>query len=273
MKSTPLTECIGSEIEGVDLSNTSKEEILQIKQLLLDRGVLFFRQQSLSSQQQAHFVERFGSSVPQTWMPSVCPNVYIVESLPSESYNYRGGFMNWHQDSTFFEYYPHGSLLSAQKLPALGGDTLWSSTQRAFEALPDSIKRMLLHLEALHDLTASRIYRLDPFMKSTDIKSEIKHMLDNRPCIHPVVEKHPLTGKPCLFVNRVWTSKIVDIDFALSEALLQLCYDWISKPRFQVRWRWELGDVALYDNISTAHIAIHDYSDTRLLYRSDFRYD
>ena len=273
MKAVPLTECIGSEIEDVDLSNTSEEERSQIKQLLLDRGVLFFRQQSLSPEQQARFVSEF-ANIQESWMRCVYPNVFIVETRPDASYNYTGGFRHWHQDSTFFEQYPHGSLLYAQSLPTLGGDTLWSSTRTAFEAFPLPMQEMLLQLKAVHDSTLSRVYRLDPFMKQNwDIDSETARILDNRPCVHPVVVQHPLSDYKCLFVNRVWTSKIVGMDFDLSESILKLCYDWISKPRFQVRWRWQLGDVALYDNLSTAHQALHDYPDTRLMYRSDFRYD
>jgi len=275
MKLTPLTDCIGSEVEGVDLANTSAGERQKIKHALLDRGVLFFRKQSLNTEDQSKFVSAFANSTShQSWMRSVGPNVYIVEAKPSESYNYSSGFVHWHQDSTFFTHYPHGSLLSAQHLPEIGGDTLWSSTYAAFEAFPESVKQMLLSLEALHDSTASKIYRLHPFMNTTEnIESKTKTVFKHMPVTHPVVVKHPCTNKPCLFVNRVWTSKIIDIDLDLSESILKLCYDWIAKPRFQVRWKWNLGDVALYDNISTAHIALNDYTDSRLLYRSDFRYN
>ena len=276
MKFTPLTNYIGSEVEGVDLANTSDSERQKIKHALLDRGVLFFRKQSLDAQDQSNFVSAFANSTShQSWMRSAGPNVYKVEGKPSESYNYSSGFVHWHQDSTFFTHYPHGSLLSAQHLPEIGGDTLWSSTCAAFEAFPEPVKQMLLSLEALHDMTASKIYRLNPFMNTTEdnIESNTKAVFKHLPVTHPVVLKHPCTSKPCLFVNRVWTSKIIGIDLDLSESILKLCYDRIAKPRFQVRWKWHLGDVALYDNISTAHIAVHDYRDSRLLHRSDFRYN
>ncbi len=165
-------------------------------------------------------------------------------------------------------------MLHAVKLPESGGDTLWTSAGAAFEAMGEPLQRMLLSLDASHDFPWS--FRLHEnykyFAKEYDTEEELREALiehefrmirQNPTVVHPVVVNHPVTERLTLFVNYIWTKRIEGMHPDLSENLLRTVYDWLKKPEFFCRFRWETGSVAIWDNIATQHYATFDYAPHR----------
>lgn len=165
---------------------------------------------------------------------------------------------NWHTDVTFIENPPLGAILAAKQLPATGGDTLWSSGIAAYETLSAPFKQLLAGLRAEHDFTHSF-----PEHKNRATPEEHQRWLlakeKNPPLLHPVVRTHPVTGRQALFVNEGFTTRIVDLSAKESDAILRFLFAHATKPEFQVRWRWQQDDVAIWDNRVTQHYANADY--------------
>jgi len=164
------------------------------------------------------------------------------------SYNNR-----WHTDVTFSEEPPMGSLLSARVLPAVGGDTLWADLGAAHDALSAPLRAMLAGMHASHDAAGA-------FPKGRGG--------ERAPVVHPVVREHPETKRRCLFVNPVFTKHIIGVSEAESKALLGLMYEIMIEPERVVRWNWQQGDLAFWDNRCTAHYAVADYSERRIMHRT-----
>jgi len=147
-------------------------------------------------------------------------------------------------------------------LPPTGGDTLWASGIAAFEALSKPLQTLLDGLQAEHDFVksfpASR-HAITPEAAAHWEETRRKHP----PLLHPVVRTHPVSGRKALFVNEGFTTRIVDLQPRESEALLAFLYAHVARPEFTLRWRWELDDVAFWDNRVTQHYAVADYLPAR----------
>ncbi len=175
---------------------------------------------------------------------------------------------NWHTDVTFIDTPPAGAILAAKELPTTGGDTLWTSGIAAREALSEPFRQLLSGLHAEHDFRKSfREYKYN--------HTEAEHrrwqegVAKHPPLLHPVVRTHPVTGKQALFVNEGFTTRIVDVTEKESAALLSFLFAHITKPEFQVRWRWQPNDVAIWDNRVTQHYANADYlPQRRIMHRA-----
>ncbi|ENG6134723.1 taurine dioxygenase, partial [Escherichia coli] len=171
-------------------------------------------------------------------------------------------------DVTFIETPPAGAILAAKELPSTGGDTLWTSGIAAYEALSVPFRQLLSGLRAEHDFRKS-------FPEYKYRKTEEEHqrwreaVAKNPPLLHPVVRTHPVSGKQALFVNEGFTTRIVDVSEKESEALLGFLFAHITKPEFQVRWRWQPNDIAIWDNRVTQHYANADYlPQRRIMHRA-----
>ena len=148
------------------------------------------------------------------------------------------------------------TVLRAVDLPPLGGDTMWACMNTAFETLDEPLRKMLLELDAEHDV--AHAFRMG------GQTAEARRLDDegrNPPYIHPAVINHPVTGKLTLFVNSIWTKRFVDVHHHYSGNLLQLLAEWVKRPEFQVRFRWEKDSIAIWDNLATQHYAVFDYPD------------
>ena len=259
----PLTPTIGAVVEGVDLANDASDDVYdEINTALWTHHVIFFRGQNLSPADHSRLGSHFGEVTPHEFMRPVegQPEVHITDHDdvgPS-------GNASWHTDVTFRKRPTLVTLLQAKELPPAGGDTLRASTGAAFDALPDPMKTMLLGLRAEHDFAHHmRIFwsgwgsRYDN--SEAELEKEFRQIRDNPIATHPAVINHPVTGRLSLFVNSNWTKKFVGMELGLSEKLLALVNDWIKKPEFQVRYRWEKGDIGIFDNFARQHYAVLDY--------------
>lgn len=265
---TPLTATIGSVIEGVDLAGPLGDDVVAaIRQALLDRGVVFFRGQDLSSEQMHAFVSQFGRPVnidyfgdpsDGTQQKSAAPDEIVCGNLTAT----RRGTAVWHSDITWIPQPPFATVLRAARVPPVGGDTCWADMEAAYEALSDPMKRMLDGLTAVYSMQPT-IDREQLLKQAMLMKGQPKAV----ETIHPVVTVHPETGRKALFVNECTTLRIVELSAIESMQVLTALFMHIRTPDFQCRWRWSANDMAFWDNRSVQHYAVPDYKEDRVMQR------
>ncbi|WP_435174213.1 TauD/TfdA dioxygenase family protein [Actinacidiphila sp. bgisy145] len=245
-----LSPLIGAEIRGVDLSRPMDVDTLdELKRAFLDWKVLFFRGQNLTGRQQAAFARNWGEL--QESHPQRRAEINEVARLEHDEAN-PGSENIWHSDASFHEAPPLGAVLRAVDLPPLGGDTLWADTAAAYDGLPQDIKKRIEELRAVHELPAAN-GGIAVLLKSINARS------GRRPVEHPVVRTHPETGRRSLYVNAAFTSYIVGLSEGESEELLGRLLHQLYYPEYQVRFHWEAGSVAFWDNRTTVHYGVNDY--------------
>lgn len=258
IKATPVTHSIGAEIIGIDLSQPLTPENQQkILDLFHQHQVLFFREPNLDDRAQRDFAALFGPLHHFAFLPPIADDLPEVHALDTDgsnmSKNYNADI--WHSDVTFTPSPPLGSVLRAVVLPEVGGDTLWASMYAAYEALSSRVQRLIDDMTAVHDSSQSVSHRANAANANYE------------PTTHPVVRVHPVTGRKALFVNRVFTTRLEGVSDRENEYLLPLLTDHVRSPDFQVRFRWNTGAMAIWDNRCTQHYAVTDYTGRRRMHR------
>jgi len=257
LKITPLTTHIGGLVEGVDLSQPQSDEMVaDIRAALLERKVLFFENQNITPRQHIDFAARFGALHTHPLYPSIpeIPEMIVLDNHKDNPTDNDA----WHTDVTFIETPPLGSLLHAQHLPPVGGDTLWSSMTEAYKVLSPTMQNFLSGLQGVHDFTRS--FPQDRLVAQNAGREKYEEArAKHPPVLHPVIRTHPETGEPCIFVNYGYTTRIKGMRGAESKALLDFLFAHIQKPEFIVRWRWSPKSLAFWDNRCTQHYAVNDY--------------
>ncbi|MBK4785233.1 MAG: taurine dioxygenase [Pantoea sp. Pent] len=258
---TALGPYIGAQVSDVDLSRPlSDAQFEQLYHGLLRHQVLFLRDQRITSEQQRALAIRFGD----LHIHPVYPHAEGVEEiivLDTHQDNPPDND-NWHTDVTFIQTPPAIAILTSKLLPESGGDTLWTSGIAAYEALSEPFKQLLSGLQAEHDFKKS-------FQEYKYRKTEEEHqrwqqaVAKHPPVQHPVIRTHPVSGRKALFVNEGFTTRVLGVSEKESEALLGYLFVHAIKPEFQVRWRWQPNDVAIWDNRVTQHYANADYYPAR----------
>lgn len=267
----PLAGHIGAEIRGADISKPlSDESVAAIRAALLKWKVVFFRDQPLDHAQQIAFAARFGEVTyahPHEDEPiGEHPEILAIDSRRYDRrYGKRFSYENrWHTDVTAAVNPPAASILRAHILPPYGGDTTWTNLVAAYEGLSAPVRALVDGLRAEH--------RFGLRFAPQDQDSPYLRKVRENPLIsiHPVVRVHPETGERALFVSPGFTSHIVGLSPRESTAILDLLFEQISRPAYTVRFRWEPGSVAFWDNRSTAHLGPQDLGHLdveRVLYR------
>lgn len=250
----PVTPFIGAEIEGVDLASPTPAQIDELKRALLERKVLFFRDQHhLTAHQHRDFAAHWG----ELEVHPLLDQGAIPEVVRFDRGEDNPGMENiWHVDVSWQQRPPLGSVLRAIDVPDAGGDTLWSDMGNAYDALPQELRDRIDGLTATHDFTPSFGLGMSP-EKLAEMKEKYP------PQHHPVVRTHPETGRRTLFVNSLFTTGIDGVAPEEGEALLRRLLDQVKMPDFQVRLRWAPGTVAFWDNRATQHYACSDYFPNR----------
>jgi alpha-ketoglutarate-dependent taurine dioxygenase len=261
----PVAGRIGAEVRGVRLSaNLSAGTASQIREAWLKYKVLFFRnQQHLDEAAQESLTTLFGAApVGHPTVPAINGTRFITE-LDSR---YGGRANSWHTDVTFVDAYPRASILRALVVPTSGGDTTWANTAAAYQDLSPELRELADKLWAVHTneydyqarrtkSTADDLKYYEEVFTSTIYETE-----------HPVVRVHPETGERTLLLGH-FVKKLIGLSSFDSAHLFQVFQDHITKLENTVRWRWAVGDVAVWDNRATQHYAINDYGDQHRLVR------
>jgi taurine dioxygenase len=259
----PVTASIGAEISGVDLREAlDDDDVAAIRQAWLDHLVLFFRDQRLNDDQHLAFALRFGTLdvSPLATRYQDSPSVVVLDQL-----NPKGeGADEWHSDNTFLAYPPMGSILRAEKLPAVGGDTCFASMYAAYDALSKPVQALVDGLTAVHDISQPLRKAIRDGHSTLDL-TEMKRKCP--PVEHRVALTHPETGRKALFVNRNSTTHLVGLSERENNVLLGFLLDHVRSPEFQCRFHWESGSIAMWDNRSVQHYAVADYHERRVMRR------
>jgi taurine dioxygenase len=235
---------LGAVVTGLSLRDLDDAGFARVQDLLHEHLVLFFPDQHLSPDEHRAFAVRFGEPEIHPFIPKLDDDHPEIVVLRAER-----GFVAdvWHTDVTFDASPPICSVLQAMEMPAAGGDTMWSNQQLAYERLSDPMKELLQGLTAIH--TAANYGHPE------------------RQAEHPVVRRHPVTGRPSLFVNQQFTRRIPQLSRDESEALLALLFAHSTQPHLGCRYAWQVGTVAVWDNRCTQHCAVNDYDDDRTITR------
>ena len=262
---TPYSSALGAVISGVDLSSALDEgDFGTIRQAFHDHGVIFFRDQQLTPEQHLAFarrwapidINRFFKAVPQY------PEIAEVRKEADQTTNIGGG---WHTDHSYDEVPAMGSLLLARVVPPRGGDTLFASMSKAYEALSAGLKKTLEGLKAVHS-TRHVFGDQGGYAKAADLGERIGNAAAAvQDVVHPVVIRHPDTGRKTLYVNGAFTVRFDGWTVAESEALLRFLYQHAANPEFSCRFEWQEGSLAFWDNRATWHYALNDYHGHRRL--------
>jgi taurine dioxygenase len=256
LDAVPVAGRIGAEIRGIDLAATLDDAaIAAIRAALVRHKVIFFRDQTaLNDAKHEAFAARLGTPVAHPTVPVVKDSRYVLDLDSRDGY----AASSWHTDITFVPDYPEASILRGIVIPSAGGDTLWANTVTAYEELPEPLKRLVNGLKAIHTnlydyaATGSSVPKeqLEYFRSifaSTVYETE-----------HPVVRVHPESAERSLLVGH-FVKNFVGLNGADSQRLLAILQDHITRPENTVRWRWRVGDVAIWDNRATQHRAIADF--------------
>jgi len=259
---TKLGSRIGARINGVRLGGDLDGAMVeQIHQALLRHRVIFFREQHhLDDDQHYAFAKLFGTPMAHPasqYMGVSDPRITQIDA--SDRANV------WHTDMTFLPNFPKVSVLRTVSLPSYGGSTMWASTVAAYAALPDPLKRLTENLRAVHtNHTVHHDHDDNPANSqeppSDEQKSWQAFAATEFRTDHPVVHVHGETGERALLSGGA-LSAFVGLDSYESQVLLEVIQRRITSPENTVRWNWESGDVAIWDNRATQHYAIHDYDD------------
>lgn len=258
-----LTCTIGAELFDVNLGEVSRDEaqFAELRALLLEHKVLFFRDQDLTPAEHVALAERFGplEDHPILSSPENPGLVRIYKDLDSPPEHFENAY---HCDATWRENPPMGAVLRCVETPRVGGDTIWVNMAQAYAGLPEHVKEQIDGLRARHSIEASF---------GAALATEQRHQLKQRfpDAEHPVVRTHPETDEKVLFVN-AFTTHFVNyhtpanvrfgIDYAPGASnLLNYLTSQAAVPEYQVRWRWTKNSVAIWDNRSTQHYAVQDY--------------
>jgi alpha-ketoglutarate-dependent sulfate ester dioxygenase len=264
---TKLGSRIGARIDGVQLGgDLDPATVGEIRQALLTHKVIFFRDQHhLDDQQQLAFAGLLGTPIGHPAAAVfAAKNGPIITPINSDY----GKATRWHTDVTFAANYPAASILRAITLPSYGGSTLWASTAAAYEHLPEPLKCLVENLWALHTNRYDYV-TTESAMSMTDAQRAFRQAFEKPDyrTEHPVVRVHPETGERTLLAGD-FVRNFVGLDSHESSVLLELLQRRITMPENTIRWNWEQGDVAIWDNRATQHRAIDDYDGQhRLMHR------
>ncbi|MET0699002.1 MAG: TauD/TfdA family dioxygenase [Mycobacterium sp.] len=263
---TPLSGWTGARIDGVDLSAPlSAEEVAGIRAALFKWKVVFFRDQTLDHAAQIAFGAQFGEVTPGhpyegDSAPEGFPQIHTVSPA---AYNHRYGSTyrkkqsangpGWHADVTPLINPPSHSILRAEQVPPYGGDTQFTNVAAVYQGLSPSVRALIDELRAEHRFGAS--------VSAERSDEKVGDLVRTNPLasIHPVVRVHPETKERVVYVNPSFTREIVDLAPRESRHILDLLFEQIARPEYAVRFRWEPGSVAFWDNRAALHLAPRDF--------------
>ncbi|VTU45615.1 Alpha-ketoglutarate-dependent taurine dioxygenase (plasmid) [Variovorax sp. SRS16] len=276
----PLAPAVGAEIVDFDLSKDfGDDDFAQIESVFNERGLLLFRKQHLSEQRHIEISQRFGKLQDHVLKPFLIPGyeqtLRITNLLDDEGEPLGIGDAGlfWHSDTSYTQNPCRCSLLYSIEVPAREGersygDTLFASLTAAYEALDEATKAQIADLCSEHSYGKHYARMQAAGSKRPDLTEAQKREVPK--VVHPLVRPHPITREKALFVNDGYTTHIIGMEERQSDALLKKLVDQTTRPEFTYRHRWNEGDLLIWDNSSTQHLAIADYAlpQRRLMHRT-----
>ena len=247
-----LSGALGAEVEGIDLKDSSKENFKVINNLLLEHKVIFFRNQKITPEEQLALAKRFGPLETHAYVKGRDKYPEIVRIIKDPNEKNQWG-ENWHSDVSYNIKPTKAVILRSIKIPPVGGDTMFSNMELAWETLDKNIKEKIKDKKAIHSSLGSAFF-----------VNDYKHMqgngnIDEYSSTHPIVRTHPETEKKILFVNWTYTKKIVEMNKKESDETLKKIFEHQARLDLTCRFRWTENAVSIWDNRSVLHYAIADF--------------
>ncbi|MDG2004664.1 MAG: TauD/TfdA family dioxygenase [Novosphingobium sp.] len=255
----PINPVVGAVASGADLSRSfDPEEVATIRKAVLTHGAVFFRDQDITQADTVAFLKNFGELCTDPFAKASLekvPDEFTVHDM--QTYGNGQATALWHMDSTLGAEPAAFLTLRALELPPSGGsDTCWGSMYAAYETLSQPVRDMIDGLEAEHSG-----YKTLPLL-GLGYGETLQQDMRNT---HPVVRVHPETGRKALFVNELWTEKIVGVSSHESQSILDMLWKHSQRPEFTMRWKWQVNDIVMWDNMAFQHYAVNDYEGSRVL--------
>jgi taurine dioxygenase len=252
----PSGKALGAEIQGVDLRTVKADDFARIYRAWLDHSVLLFRGQTLSDDDLVTFSERFGDL---DWAPvqesgrrfvEGHPEIYVVSNVMEKGVpigSLGAGEATWHTDMSYLQDPPKASILYALEVPPSGGNTYFNSMYRAYEFLPDSIKKRIEGKTLKHDAT----YNSGGYVRQG--ATAVDDPVTSPGTYHPLVCTHPETKRRVLYLGRRRNAYIEGLSLSESESLLDELWLYANRLEFEWHNEWRVGDLVLWDNRCTMH--------------------
>jgi taurine dioxygenase len=264
---------LGAEVRAGDLRALDDAAFKRVLQAWHDHAVVLFRDQALSDADLIAFSRRFGdldwAPIQETGRRFVegMPEIYIVSNVKvnGEPIGSLGdGEAVWHTDMSYLAMPPKASMLYSLEIPNSGGNTSFCSMYAIYDALPAELKERIAGLEIKHDGT----YNSGGYLRQGVTPTDDPHKAPG--AWHPAVCVHPVTGVPALYLGRRRNSYVEGLSPAESDALLDQIWEEATRPEFAYEHKWQVGDLLLWDNCSTQHLAVGDYAlpQRRLMHRT-----
>ena len=247
-----LSGALGAEISGADLKDSSEKNFKVINNLLLEHKVIFFRNQKITPEEQLALAKRFGPVETHAYVKGLDKYPEIVRIIKDPNEKNQWG-ENWHSDVSYNIKPTKAVILKSIKVPPVGGDTVFSNMELAWETLDENIKEKIKGKKAVHSSLGAVFF-----------VNDYKHMegngnIDEYSSVHPIVRTHPETEKKILFVNWTYTKKIVGINKKESDETLKKIFEHQSRLDLTCRFQWTENAVAIWDNRNVLHYAIADF--------------
>lgn len=282
----PLAPAFGSEIGGVDLAAPLDDASFgRIREAYFERSIIVFHDQRLTPSQQIAFSRRFGEleiHVLKQYLLPGHPEILVISNIVED-----GKLIGladadrvavWHTDTSYRADPSMGSALYGLEIPhdATGqpvGDTLFASTFLAYDALSSAMKQRLEGLRAIHRMTKGYDGEAAAKSSANRLKYDESQRREVADQAHPIIRTHPVTGRKCIYVNKLCCTGIVGMPDAESGPLLDEIYAHCTEPQFIYRHRWRVGDLLMWDNCSLQHLAVQDYAlpQRRRMHRTTIR--
>jgi taurine dioxygenase len=252
-----LGGALGAEVIGLDLTREpANEDLDRVHQAWLDHSVLVLRDQRITPEQQLAFARRFGVARPHHLSPNRHPDhpelLVVSNEKRKDGGGTRGSGQHWHSDYSYLEGRSTASILRALEIPSVGGDTLFASAYRAYDALSDTMRDILAGLTVTYDyaLVYQRHYK--------DRKDRVQLTED------PIIEAHPETGRKLVFFDPTYAGAIVGMEESETKAIFDFLTTHLTRPEFLYRHSWKPYDMVMWDNRCTLHYAVANYDDNEL---------
>ncbi len=253
----------GAEVLGIDVKAMSNRQWDEVQAAFVEHGVIFFRDQDLTPDQHIAFARRWAPIDINRYFTPVAgyPEIAEVRKEPDQKRNIGE---RWHTDHTYDQIPAMGSILVAREVPSQGGATLFANICDAFDALSDGLKQTLRGMNAVH--SSAHIFGTTAKKNHGDLTFHNAEQVGD--VIHPVVIRHPLSGREALYVNADFTVRFEGWSKEDSKPLLEYLYAHATQDRFTSAFQWRPGSIAFWDNRATWHRAVNDYQgERRLMHR------
>ena len=247
-----VSGALGAEVKGIDLKDSSVANWDIINNLLLEHKALFFRDQDITSEEHINLAKHFGPLERHVYVKGRenYPEILRIIKEPDEKHQWGE---TWHTDVSYNPKPTKVIILKSVEVPPVGGDTMFSNMELAYETLDDEIKNKIKNKKAIHSSLGAAAFTEN--YKKMEGNGNLKEYSN----IHPIVRVHPETGNKILFVNSMYTKKILDMDEKESNETLKKIFKHQERLDFTCRIKWTENAVAIWDNRSLLHQGLSDF--------------